>query len=109
MKSIRYCYDMASRGGKMPNIKSKAKRMRQAEKRRLRNKAVKTRVKNVIKEFKEALEAGRIEEASAQLPLVYKTLDKAASKGVIHKRRAAAFKSELTKKLNQLSLETSKS
>ncbi len=87
----------------MPNIKSKAKRMRQAEKRRLRNKAVKTRVKNVIKEFKEILETGKSEEALTQLPLVYKILDKAASKGVIHRRRAASLKSKLTKKLNQLS------
>lgn len=88
----------------MPNIKSQAKRMRQAEKRRLRNKAVKTRVKSVIKEFQGVLEAGKVEEALAQLPLVYKTLDKAASKGVIHKRRAAAAKSKLVKKLNQISL-----
>lgn len=92
----------------MPNIKSKAKRMRQAEKRRLRNKAVKTRVRNVVKEFQEVLEAGKSQEALAQLPSVYKTLDKAASKGVIHKRRAAAFKSKLAKRLHQLSLESSK-
>lgn len=92
----------------MPNIKSKAKRMRQAEKKRLRNKAVKTRVKSVIKEFQEAFEAGKREEVVSCLPLVYKTLDKAASKGVIHKRRAAAFKSKMARKLNQLSLESSK-
>lgn len=91
----------------MPNIKSQAKRMRQAEKRRLRNKAVKTRVRNVIKDFREVLEAGKVEEALAQLPLVYKILDKAASKGVIHKCRAAATKSKLARKLSQLSLASS--
>lgn len=92
----------------MPNIKSQAKRMRQAEKRRLRNKAVRTRVRGVIKEFQEALEAGNNQEALAKLPLVYKTLDKAASKGVIHKRRTAAFKSKMAKKLSQLSIKLSK-
>ncbi len=81
--------------------------MRQAEKRRLRNRAVKTRVKNVVKEFLQTLEAGKVEEAQAQLPQVYKILDKAASKGVIHRRRAAASKSKLTAKLNQLAIKNS--
>ena len=78
----------------MANIKSQIKRNRQNERRRERNLTVRTRLKT---EAKKVRQAAVPEEAQAQLKATASLLDKAASKGVIHKRTAARRKSRLAK------------
>ncbi|GAA0734050.1 30S ribosomal protein S20 [Dactylosporangium roseum] len=86
----------------MANIKSQIKRNRQNEKRRLRNKSVKSSLKTAIRKFHEAAAAGDADSATALLRDASRKLDKAASKGVIHKNQAANRKSSITKKLHTL-------
>lgn len=82
---------------------SALKRTRQAEKRRLRNKAVRTSLKTTIKKVEAAVAAGDKLNASIALKEAIKKLCKAASKGVIHKNTASRHISRLTKKVNALS------
>jgi small subunit ribosomal protein S20 len=77
------------------NIKSQIKRNRQNEKRRLRNKSVKSSLKTAIRHFNEAVKAGDAEAAETLLRAASRKLDKAASKGVIHKNQAANRKSAI--------------
>lgn len=86
----------------MANIKSQIKRNKQNEKRHERNKAVKTGLKSAIRKFREAAEAGDKETAVALGREATKKLDKAASKGVIHKNQAANRKSAIAKKAASL-------
>ncbi|MEV4433353.1 30S ribosomal protein S20 [Streptomyces sp. NPDC049555] len=81
----------------MANIKSQMKRNKTNEKARLRNKAVKSSVKTAVRAAREAVVAGDAEKAVAAVRLASKKLDKAASKGVIHKNAAANKKSALAK------------
>ena len=83
----------------MANIKSQIKRNRQNEKRRLRNKSVKSSLKTAIRKFNEAREAGDAETATALLRDASRKLDKAVSKGVIHKNQAANRKSAIAKRV----------
>jgi len=71
------------------------------ERRRLRNKSVRTYVKTCTRRAQEAIDAGASEEAQAGVVRTISALDRAASKGVIHPNRAARSKSRLVKKLNQ--------
>ena len=87
----------------MANIKSQIKRNRQNEKARLRNKSVKSSLKTVIRKLNEASEAGNTETATALLRDASRQLDKAASKGVIHKNQAANRKSAIAKRVGSLS------
>jgi small subunit ribosomal protein S20 len=80
------------------NIKSQIKRNKQNEKARLRNKAVKSELKTAIRKFREASEAGDVEKATAEMRNACRKLDKAVSKGVIHKNQAANRKSAIAKK-----------
>ncbi|GAA4370027.1 MULTISPECIES: 30S ribosomal protein S20 [Nocardioides] len=82
----------------MANIKSQIKRNKQNEKRHERNKAVKTGLKSAVRKFREAAEAGDKEAAVTLGRDAAKKLDKAASKGVIHKNQAANRKSAIAKK-----------
>ena len=86
----------------MANIKSQKKRILTNEKARLRNKAVKSELRTVVRGFKEALASGDAEKAQAALALASKKLDKAVSKGVIHKNQAANRKSAIAKQVNSL-------
>lgn len=79
----------------MPNTKSAKKRMRQNEKRRLRNRWYKGQMRSFIKKARQAIEAGDWETAEEMIRRAYKALDKAASKGVIHKSNAARHKARL--------------
>ena len=79
----------------MANIKSQIKRNGQNEKRRLRNKSVKSELKTAVRAFREAAETGDAEKAQAALRHASRKLDKAASKGVIHKNQAANRKSAM--------------
>ncbi|MFP4329475.1 MAG: 30S ribosomal protein S20 [Alkalispirochaetaceae bacterium] len=81
---------------------SAAKRYRQSEKRRLRNKAVRSRVRTTIRKFREAVAANDKSEAELQFKAVTKLIDTAAGKGVYHKNTAARTKSRLSKHLQQL-------
>lgn len=81
----------------MANIKSQIKRNKTNEKARLRNKAVKSSVKTAVRAAREAVLAGDTEKAVAAVRLAGKKLDKAASKGVMHKNAAANKKSALAK------------
>lgn len=83
----------------MANIKSQVKRNKQNEKRRLRNKSVKSSLKTAIRKFDAALDQGDVETATVLLRDASKKLDKAASKGVIHKNQAANRKSSIARRL----------
>ena len=82
----------------MANIKSQIKRNRQNEKARLRNKSVKSSLKTVIRKLNEASVSGNTETATTLLREASRQLDKAASKGVIHKNQAANRKSAMAKR-----------
>jgi small subunit ribosomal protein S20 len=84
------------------NIKSQIKRNRQNEKRRLRNKSVKSSLKTAVRKFTEATAAGDRETADTLLRAATRKLDKAVSKGVIHKNQAANRKSAIARKLSSL-------
>jgi small subunit ribosomal protein S20 len=71
------------------NTKSAQKRNRQAVKRRARNQAVRTQVKSAVKKAREALAAKDPAKAQEALRAAARTLDKAASKGVLHKKNAS--------------------
>ncbi|MDY2942072.1 MAG: 30S ribosomal protein S20 [Varibaculum sp.] len=86
----------------MANIKSQKKRIRTNEKRRLRNRAVKSELHTYVRKTREAIEAGNKEEADSWLRVASRKLDKAVSKGVIHKNQAANRKSKLAKQVNAL-------
>ena len=86
----------------MANIKSQIKRNKQNEKRRLRNKSVKSSLKTAIRKFNEAVQSGDAETAQTLLRTASRKLDQAASKGVIHKNQAANRKSAIAKRHNAL-------
>jgi small subunit ribosomal protein S20 len=85
------------------NIKSQIKRNRQNEKARMRNKSVKSSLKTVIRKLNEASTAGNTETATTLLRDASRQLDKAVSKGVIHKNQAANRKSAIAKRIASLS------
>ncbi|MFC0673918.1 30S ribosomal protein S20 [Brachybacterium hainanense] len=81
----------------MANIKSQIKRNKTNEKARLRNKAVKSELKTHVRKVRTAVAAGDAEAAGSALQVASRKLDKAVSKGVIHKNQAANRKSGLAK------------
>ena len=89
----------------MANIKSQIKRNRQNEKQRLRNRVYRGSTNVAIKNARAALKAGDIEKARETTMLAVKRLDKAAQKGVIHKKNASRRKGRLMKKLAKLEKE----
>jgi small subunit ribosomal protein S20 len=84
------------------NIKSQIKRIGTNKKSQERNKAVKSEVRTAIRATRTAIAAGDKEAATTSLVLASKKLDKAASKGVIHKNQAANKKSAIAKKVAAL-------
>ncbi|MFH1769415.1 MAG: 30S ribosomal protein S20 [Parcubacteria group bacterium] len=87
----------------MPIIKSAKKALRQSKKRRIKNIQRKKKIRNYVKEFKNAIEAQDFDKAKELLPKVYKALDKASKKNVIKKNTASRTKSRLTKRLSKAS------
>lgn len=85
----------------MANTKSALKRIRSSEKRRLRNRRVRTETRTYIKKARAQIEAGELEEAKRSVAQAIRALDKAAEKGIIHRNNAARRKSRLMQKLNQ--------
>ena len=86
----------------MANIKQSLKRHKQSEKARMRNKAVRTRVKNSVKQVRSAIQARDKEQARTALQMANSVLDRAASKGVIHRRKAARRMSRLSRQVDAM-------
>ncbi len=84
----------------MANIKSQIKRNRQNERRRVRNKATRSRLRTEAKGVEAAAASGDAETAASRLKGTARQLDKAASKGSIHPRTAARRKSKLARAVN---------
>jgi small subunit ribosomal protein S20 len=85
------------------NIKSQIKRNRQNERRHTRNKAVRTQLKTYTKRVRSAAAEGEGEAARKELAVTIRQLDKAASKGALHKRAVARRKSRLARAVNAAS------
>ena len=83
----------------MPNIKSAKKRVKVIETKTLRNKALSSSLKTAVKKANIAVE-NNSEDKAVLVAAACKKIDKAASKGLIHKNCAARKKSNLTRKLN---------
>lgn len=86
----------------MPNIKSAQKRVRVTEKKRLRNRPIRTLCKTNITKAERLIFMGELKAAEEAVAVAITSLDKAAEKGIIHPNNAARRKSRLMKKLNQL-------
>ena len=86
----------------MANIKSQIKRIKTNEKARQRNKAVRSELKTAIRRTREAVAAGDAEKATEAARAASRKLDKAVSKGVLHKNNAANKKSALAQKVASL-------
>jgi small subunit ribosomal protein S20 len=84
------------------NIKSQIKRNRTNEAARLRNKSVKSALKTHVRKFREAADAGDVAKATEYARTATRALDKAASKGVIHKNQAANRKSAIAARAAEL-------
>ena len=80
----------------MPNNRNAAKAMRQANKRRLRNRAARTSLRTVIRKVQEAVKANDAGAVESALKTATKRLDQAASKKFIHRNKAARLKSRLS-------------
>ena len=89
----------------MPNIKSSSKRALLTQKAAARNKAAKSLMKTNVKKFDAAASAGERETAELAYRTAVKTVDRAATKGLIHKNKAARKKSALAKRLNSMASE----
>jgi len=89
----------------MANIKSQIKRNRQNEKRRLRNQGVRSSLKTATKKATTAAASGDAEATTAAVNEASRAYDKAASKGMLHKRAAARHKSRLARAANRAAAE----
>ncbi|GAA3521553.1 30S ribosomal protein S20 [Corynebacterium sp. HMSC05H05] len=86
----------------MANIKQQKKRVLTNEKRRQRNKSVRSATRTEIRKFREAVESGDKAAAEAQLRVASRKLDKAVTKGVFHRNSAANKKSNMARALNKM-------
>jgi small subunit ribosomal protein S20 len=85
----------------LPTTKTAEKEMRVAERRKGRNKSVRSQTKTRIVKAEEAIAAGNLEAARAEVKVAISTMDKEADKGKIHRNNTARHKSRLMKKLNK--------
>lgn len=88
----------------MANIKSQIKRIKVAERQRLRNKSAKSALKTYVTKFNNAVVAGDRAVAETALNIAIKSFDKAAEKGIVHKNNAANKKSRMMKKFNAMAV-----
>lgn len=86
----------------MAHTKSSKKRIVLGERNRLRNQAIKSRVKTFVKKVIAAVESNNVDEAKAALSVSFKELDKAVTKGVLKKNTASRTKSRLSLKVQKL-------
>lgn len=87
----------------MANIKSAKKRIITSRKASVLNNDVKSSMKTSIKKFEKSLNEGVLEDIQKKLNIAIKNIDKAQAKGVIKKNTASRYKSNITKKFNELS------
>jgi len=87
----------------MANIKSSLKRIMLEEKATAKNKSARTLIKTNTKKFDAATSEGNREKAEAAYRVAAKTVDRAATKGLIHKNKAARRKSAMARQLNSIS------
>lgn len=83
----------------VPNIKSAIKRARTADKSKLRNLSIKTRVKSAMRAVIEARKAKNTDEIGKKMSTAFSVIDKAVKRKVIHKNTASRYKSRLSKML----------
>ena len=88
----------------MPNIKSAIKRVHVTKTRSVRNAAQKSTLRTMLKKFESALQQHDMETAHAALRVAVRSLDKAATKGIIHRNQASRKKSRLTKRYNKAAM-----
>jgi small subunit ribosomal protein S20 len=86
----------------MPNTKSAERRMRSTARRRLHNKAIKSRLHSLERKYITLISAGKKADASTALKEVISAFDKAAKTGIVHKATADRKKSRLTTRLNKV-------
>jgi small subunit ribosomal protein S20 len=86
----------------LANIKSQIKRNRQNKKRRELNRVFRGQARTALRNARVAISSGEVEDAREKTQVAIKALDKAASKGIIHKNKAARQKSNLMKQLNNM-------
>lgn len=86
----------------MPNSESSKKRLRQNEAHRLANRGARTKMRNVVKKVRVAVAAGDAEKSEAEFKTAQKSLDRAASKGLIHANAAARTKARLSKAIKEM-------
>lgn len=86
----------------MANHASALKRARQIEKRSMRNKAYRTRVRSVVKQVRQAIAAGDADAAQTALSQAVPIIDKAAGKGIYHRKNAARKISRLSRQVSAL-------
>jgi len=86
----------------LPNTKSAAKRVRVAERRRMRNRIFRSSARTYIRKAERLIAAGDADAAATAVGDAISTLDRAAIKGIIHKNNAARRKARLMKKFNAL-------
>lgn len=86
----------------MPNIKSAIKRVEVTRKRTIRNARIKSALRTTIRRFEEAMKAADRDEAGLKLKRAVVAIDKAVTKGILHKNAASRKKSRLTKRFNKL-------
>lgn len=86
----------------MPNIKSAIKRVEVTQKRTIRNARIKSALRTTIKRFEEAMKAADRNEADLKLRRAVVAIDKAVTKGILHKNAASRKKSRLTRRFNKL-------
>lgn len=86
----------------MANIKQQKKRVLTSEKRRVRNKSIRSATRTEIRKFREAVESGDKAAAEAQLRVASRKLDKAVTKGVFHRNSAVNKKSNMARALNKM-------
>lgn len=103
---IRSCADAESKNKKqekrVPNLKSSMKDMRVSERRRQRNRPIISATRTYVRRARTAIEAGDTSNAATAVGDAISALDRAASKGVIHRNNAARRKSRLMAKYNAL-------
>jgi small subunit ribosomal protein S20 len=85
----------------LANLKSAIKRLRSSERRQLRNRVHRGRARTAVKKARTLIDSGQYEEAREAVRVAASALDRAASKGIIHKNNAARRKSRLAQMLNQ--------
>jgi small subunit ribosomal protein S20 len=87
----------------LANHNSAIKRARQNEKRRIRNKSTKTRIKNIVKSARQSVSEKSYEAARAELDIAKSIIDNSAKKGVIHRKTASRKISRLSRLINTIS------